>query len=101
MELTFYIIDLYDWEKNDTGNGIYSEKTLYNMHVNGDARCYLSVGTYKTTISWNKGERFFDTTKYSNLESVYNNENYNSYLKSNEIEKIYSETKASKSYMFD
>lgn len=60
VKLKFYVIDYYDWDKE---NPVL--KHLYNLHLYGMARNFLSYGVYETVVEWNEGGRFPDIVKDS------------------------------------
>lgn len=59
ITLIYYIQDMYDWEEgsNDWG-GVVTDGEMFKLHQLGLAKQFPSVGTYKVTIEWEKGQRF-------------------------------------------
>lgn len=57
-EVEYDILDFYDWDEGSTKiGGLVIDGEMYLLHVHGMAREMQTIGTYKTTMTWQTGER--------------------------------------------
>ena len=61
-DIEYNILDFYDWNEGagsiiDDFGGFVVDGEMFLLHVHGMAREMQTIGTYKTTMTWESGER--------------------------------------------
>ncbi len=60
MNVTYQIMDCYDWDKSDTSNlfdpFVISQRDLWEMHYGGYGKNFYVHGAVTYTVRWNKGQ---------------------------------------------
>lgn len=58
ISLTYYITDVYDWDKNNDSEILFTRPSeLYNLKLVGAALDFEVRGSYSFNFTWFKGER--------------------------------------------
>lgn len=57
-DVIYQILGFYDWEEgSEDFGGLVVDGEMFLLHAHGMAREMQTIGTYKTTMTWESGER--------------------------------------------